>query len=367
MKVIVVGAGIVGASTAYHLSRQGAEVTLVDRADDGQATAAGAGIVCPWLSRVDDPDWYRLAAASARYYPELMAWLAEDGFTDTGYKTVGALALAESPAALEGIAARARKRAVNAPEIGTISTLAAGEPATLFPPLRPDWSALHVTGAARVDGRLVRDALLAAAGRRGVRRERGEATVTVADDGSWQVRLDRTNVAADAVVVAAGAWSDAALRVPGAGVPIEPQRGQIMHLRLPGVQTGQWPVVLPPSSHYLLAFDDSRVVVGATRETGSGFDYRTTATGLREVLDHAISVAPGLAEATVVETRIGFRPFSGTPLLGPITPNSPVVVATGLGATGLTMGPYCGAIAAGLALGQVPDIDLAPYAPLRDL
>jgi len=189
--------------------------------------------------------------------------------------------------------------------------------------------------------------------------------VTVADDGSWQIRVNGAGVVADAVVVAAGAWSDQALRVPGAVVPIAPQRGQIMHLRLPGEQTGQWPVVLPPSSHYLLAFDDSRVVVGATRETGSGFDYRTTAAGLREVLDQAISVAPGLAEATVVETRIGFRPFSSTPLLGPIAQNSPVVVATGLGATGLTMGPYSGAIAAGLALGQVPDIDLAPYAPLR--
>jgi len=164
VKVIVVGAGIVGASTAYHLSLQGAQVTLVDRADDGQATAAGAGIVCPWLSRVDDPAWYRLASASARYYPELMARLAQDGFADTGYRTVGALALAESPTALDGIAARVRDRAMTAPEIGRITTLAAGEPAELFPPLRKDWAAVHVTGAARVDGRLVRDALLAAAG-----------------------------------------------------------------------------------------------------------------------------------------------------------------------------------------------------------
>ena len=38
MKVIVVGSGILGASTAYHLVREGCDVTLVDRADEGRAT-----------------------------------------------------------------------------------------------------------------------------------------------------------------------------------------------------------------------------------------------------------------------------------------------------------------------------------------
>ena len=43
--------------------------------------------------------------------------------------------------------------------------------------------------------------------------------------------------------------------------------------------------MLPAASgHYLLAFDDSRVVAGATRETGAGFDVRVTPGGLHEVL-----------------------------------------------------------------------------------
>lgn len=86
------------------------------------------------------------------------------------------------------------------------------------------------------------------------------------------------------MVVAAGAWAPSLLLPLGVALPVEPQRGQIVHLQLPGRDTRDWPVVLPTSSHYLLAFDDSRVVVGATRESGVGFDYRVTASGQVEVL-----------------------------------------------------------------------------------
>jgi D-amino-acid dehydrogenase len=52
--IIVVGAGILGASTAFHLARAGAQVTIVDQAQDGRATAAGAGIICPWVSSAEE-------------------------------------------------------------------------------------------------------------------------------------------------------------------------------------------------------------------------------------------------------------------------------------------------------------------------
>jgi D-amino-acid dehydrogenase len=48
--VIVIGGGIVGAGAAYRLARDGVRVALVDRADPGQATAAGAGIISPGTS-----------------------------------------------------------------------------------------------------------------------------------------------------------------------------------------------------------------------------------------------------------------------------------------------------------------------------
>ena len=62
--------------------------------------------------------------------------------------------------------------------------------------------------------------------------------------------------------------------------------------------------------HYLVAWPDSRVVAGATRETGSGFAPHTTAAGVREVLGEALRVAPGLAAAEIREIRVGPAPVS---------------------------------------------------------
>jgi D-amino-acid dehydrogenase len=140
-----------------------------------------------------------------------------------------------------------------------------------------------------------------------------------------------------------------------------------VHLRLPGEDTRDWPVVLPPGSHYLLAFDDSRVVAGATRETGAGFDYRVTAAGQAEVLAQALDVAPGLGSATIVETRVGFRPIGPgvRPLLGSVPEVSGLLLGNGLGAAGLTIGPFAGRVLANLALGHEPPIDVAPFDPMR--
>ncbi len=51
MKVLIIGAGILGASTAYHLARKGIDVEIVDAQHEGKATLAGAGIVCPWATK----------------------------------------------------------------------------------------------------------------------------------------------------------------------------------------------------------------------------------------------------------------------------------------------------------------------------
>jgi D-amino-acid dehydrogenase len=369
MRVVVVGSGVVGAACAYAATRMGADVLLADAGLPGQATAAGAGIVCPWTSRpADDPVWYDFACASARYYPGLIDDLAHAGETDVGYRQVGALLLAQSRPQQEQVHRQLEDRRAAAPEAGEVAALSGAQARDLFPPLRADRPAVWVSGACRVDGRRLAAALTRAAAAKGAVITTAPARL-VCDGGlATGVTLKGQFVEADAVVAATGAWTSQFLEPAGVTVPVAPQRGQIVHLSVAPAGTSRWPVVLPVmGGHYLLAFEESRVVAGATRETGSGFDYRVTAAGLAEVLGQALAVAPGLATARHVETRVGFRPVSpdGRPLLGPVPGVAGLVVATGLGATGLTMGPLAGTVAARVALGEPPGTDLAPFDPLR--
>jgi D-amino-acid dehydrogenase len=149
---------------------------------------------------------------------------------------------------------------------------------------------------------------------------------------------------------------------------VEPQRGQILHLRVGESSTAEWPLIVPVlSDYYLLGFGEGRIVMGATRESGSGFDFRITAGGVAEVLQEGLRIAPGLKTATLTEIRVGFRPMTkdGLPLLGRPSSTSGLVIATGLGRYGLTVGPYAGRLAAQLAVGETPELDVSCFEPER--
>lgn len=361
MQIIIVGAGILGASTAFHLAASGAAVTIVDAGLDGRATAAGAGIICPWVSGAEDAAFMRLYTGGGEYYPELVAALADAGETDTGHRRAGAMLVAAEPPELAWLERMARSRHV--PAMGAVTRLPPEQARQAFPPLRHDLGGVHIEGGARVDGRRITAALLRAAERLGARRRDGDARPVVTAGRVAGVSIDGTPLPADIVILTAGAWGDAVLRGIGGHLPVEPQRGQIVHLQLPDSGTEDWPVILPPGSHYIVPFDDGRIVAGATRETGAGFDYRVTAAGQHEVLTEALHIAPGLGEATLIETRIGFRPATTgiRPMLGWVPNIEGLVLGNGLGAAGLTIGPLAGRLLADLVLGRNPAIDLAPF------
>ncbi|QBI20622.1 FAD-dependent oxidoreductase [Egibacter rhizosphaerae] len=367
MHVIVVGGGIVGASAAYHLAVRNVTVTLVDRADTGQATAAGAGIVSPWSRDEHDLEAYTLGRESARHYRELAATLADDGDGDLGFRVVGGIALARDPGELAHQEATLRARRDDAPEIGDVALLDPAELGRAFPPARRDLVGLHHTGAGRIDGRQACATLRSAAQRRGAELRHGSAELDSSGERIEGVRVEGVALEADAVVVAAGAWTPPVCAPAGIDLPVTAQRGQIVHLELPGADTAPWPVVHAFARHYLLGFGGPRVVAGATREDGTGFDHRVTVAGLSQILERAVEVAPDLGEATVAQTRVGFRPMSsdGRPLLGPVPGAENVVVATGLGPRGLTVGPLVGAIAGDLAVGEAPRVPIEGFALTR--
>src|SRR5699024_10646357 len=176
-------------------------------------------------------------------------------------------------------------------------------------------------------------------------------------------KVDNKKILADLVVMTAGAWMDQLIKPLDIQFDIQPQKAQIIHLKHEEMDTSNLPVILPPGDQYVLSFDDSRFVIGATHDDNHAFDTRVTAVGVQKVLNKALEVAPMLKEATILETRVGFRPMSpeSLPIIGSVPGYEGGLFANGLGATGLTAGPFLGRELAKMAMDQETELDLADY------
>lgn len=388
---MVVGAGIVGAAAAARLAAAGARVTVVDNGATGAATAAGAGIIATVSSTVTDDETAAFRFAAARHYRELVQRCSDAGIDGASYRVAGQLTVALRDAELgelqadfertTNLVARHGPTSVGQPEL-----LTAAEIATRFPLIGPTFGGFLAPDVAVVDGRAMRDCLLRLAVSAGAEIVSGTARLEIdgAVDGPGGVdassgvgdvgggRLTGVRTAsdrfdADAVVLAAGAWSG---RLAGTlARRVEPQRGQIVHLHLPGASA--LPTIDTFAGHYLLTFPGDRVVIGATRETGSGFDPTLTAGGVAQVLAQGMSLVPALERASWIEARVGLRPASvdGRPYLGGAPGYDNLFLATGMGPSGLTFGPYCGSVIADTVLARLaglpsPDVPRA-FDPAR--
>jgi D-amino-acid dehydrogenase len=170
-------------------------------------------------------------------------------------------------------------------------------------------------------------------------------------------------VTSDAVVIAGGAWTPAVADQLAVHIPVAPVRGQIVHVRLEGVDTDSWPIVSPLLSQYILPWPGGRLVVGATVEPDAGFDARVTAAGMRQLFGEMLRLAPGVGDATFVEIRAGLRPTSAddAPVLGRLPGWENAYVCTGHGANGLLLGPYSAHLVAALVAGRAPAMDITPF------
>ncbi len=372
---IIIGGGIVGTSAAYNLARSGVRTLLIDRHDAGRATDAGAGILSfSTLGLGGGPLWYDLATHCAAYYGQLIQQLQQEQEADTGYAVVGELIVAVEDDEISAFEAErrlisAQQQKYGQPSAEVFRAITRAEARELFPPLREVKRALLLRDAARVDGRLLTEAMRRAAEAHGLTIQHASAERLLIDNGTVTgVVVDGEEITAGKVIIAGGAWSPVFGDQLGMQIPVYPLRGQIIHLSLPGTDTSQWPMVHAFHGHYIVSWHDNRVAVGATREA-VGFHPRPTAAGVREVLDEALRIAPGLADAEIKEIRVGLRPAckDNMPVIGPVPALENIYVVTAFAAIGLQLGPYCGKLAADWARGVAPEINTTPFAITRFL
>ena len=364
---VVVGGGVVGAAVAWSLARAGLAVTLLERgALAGEASAVAAGMLAPLAESEDDGPLRRAGLASLARFAALAAELRERTGIDVELVESGCLRVPADDAE----AAVLRRAAARDAALG-VSYLAAREVERLAPGLAEGLAAhgaLFSAREAHVRSPLLARALAAGAASLGTKLESGVAVRGLLRDGA-RVRGVETSAGprpADCVVLCPGsaAAECAAWLGPGARLPVEPVRGQILALEPPAGAVP--PCLLWGRDAYLVPRRDGTLAVGATVER-AGFDARVTAEGVATLLAAARALVPALADARFVSAAAGLRPDTPDhlPLVGAWPGLDGLALATGHYRNGVLLAPLTGEWVADALLGKgwaEPAFDPARFA-----
>jgi D-amino-acid dehydrogenase len=181
------------------------------------------------------------------------------------------------------------------------------------------------------------------------------------------IRTDAGELAADAAVVAAGAWSKPLAAALGDKVPLETERGYHLIIRdpeaMPSIPTadGDGKFVATPM--------DTGLRFAGTVEL-AGLDAAPDWRRARILLEQGRRMLPGLAREHAEERLsvwMGHRPSmpDSLPVIGPSRATRDVVYAFGHGHVGMTAAPMTGRLVADLIAGRKPAIDISPFSAAR--
>lgn len=339
MKVQVIGGGIAGASIGYHLARMGANVTVYDREDAGQATEVSAGIICPWVSQRRNKEWYQLVREGAKYYPAFINELETLTHKETGYQQTGAVLLFKDEKTQHLAYERILKKQEEAPEMGELTLLSKEQLHQVYPALTSEYYGHHLSGGALVNGATLRDALKV-----GVEKL----------SGRWIPSTTELSDEYDVRIYAGGAWGNELQTT----VPISHQKAQLLHFSLDVEE--QMPVVMGLKTHYIISFGKGHFAIGTTHEDTESFEITPSEKSLHELKDLARSYFPG-SVLRDFRTAVGLRPYTPNhlPVVQQVSDNTWVI--NGLGSSGLTSAPIIGKELAAYIMKEPVEIDLSVY------
>jgi len=357
--VAVVGGGIVGLSCAWSVAQRGMRVVLLERDRLGAGSSdVAAGMLAP-VTEADfgEEPLVTLNLAGAARWPSFSQELMAATGMPSGFRRSGALVVAvdrDDAEELERLLALHRSLGLES------EWLSARHCRELEPGLSPRIrGAISAPQDHQTDPLATVAALARACRGAGVDlRERIEvAEVATAGGAVTGVRTATAEIAAHAVVVAAGAWSGTL--GPGAP-PVRPVKGQIASLRAADPALAPARIVRSPRC-YLLGRGDGRVVLGATMEE-RGFDVATTADGVYRLMEAALELVPDAGELEWKGVRAGLRPGTpdNLPVIGRGEPAG-LVWATGHHRNGVLLAPLTGGLVADLIeRGSEPPPAVAP-------
>lgn len=359
-EIIIIGGGIVGSTAAFYLSRESKDhITLID-SGNGTATRAAAGIICPWLSQRRNMDWYRLTSQGASFYQTLMNDLKKANLSDLPYQQKGTLVFKNKVRLVEKLYHIAKERQKNAEMMGDLSLYPSQEIQDLIPQFEGNQGAVLATGGGRLDGAALLDALQDQFVKNGGTIIKGQASLTKKET----VQVNQQELDYDQIILASGAWLPQLLGPLGYQVDISPQKGQLFEVQT-DFHTDNWPGCMLHGEIDILPFEKGKLVIGASHENKKGFDLNINDAIITKMKETATSLIPGLANYSISKVRVGTRAYTSDflPFYGNLKDNPKIWVASGLGSSGLTSGPFIGWQLTKEMLGHDLNFDPSPYSP----
>lgn len=366
METVVIGGGIAGLCTAFHLVRQGKRVTLIDKGLLGNgASNKAAGMITP-ASEVHpgEDDLMACFLKCTAYYPEFVNDLTGRQPRDVDYRQNGSLMCAlDSDGERELMRLYEFQKNMGLETVPISQKELAGQEPFLSPRVR---TAVFAKNEACVDTERLLQALRLRVTESGLCR-------VIENSCCSRLKLENERVVgvvlggecgetlrAERVVLTTGFSAETLEDQVGVRLPLRPVRGQVLAIRA-RKDTIQRPVrIYHRYPIYLVPRSDGRIVIGATSEELS--EETVTAGGLLDLIYAAWQVLPLIYDCPVVETRVGFRPATSDhrPVIGP-TRIQNLFVFNGLYRHGIMAAPFLAKQLVTLMEGGVPEPDLTPF------
>ncbi|GAB3497368.1 NAD(P)/FAD-dependent oxidoreductase [Amycolatopsis cihanbeyliensis] len=318
-RVLVVGAGIIGAACARELAESGLEVIVLDRDRPGGATTAhGEGNVL--VSDKGPGPELELAKLSRTLWPQTLASIGARAGAEVEWDPKGGIVVATTEEGARELAAFVeRQRAAGV----VVERLDATELAAAEPHLTPAvTAAFHYPEDAQVQPVAAATTLLSAALDAGATLRTGCRVLGAHTEGGrlTGIRTSQGVLGADAFVNAAGPWAGELSALLGAPVDVRPRRGEVL------VTTPMPPTVFHKvydagyvgavgsdsaelrTSAVVESTKAGTILLGSSRRQ-VGFDASLRVDVLSAIAGNALRLFPGLGAATVMRAYGGFRPY----------------------------------------------------------
>ena len=387
IEIVVIGAGIAGASAAYHLARHGRRVALVERGD----VAAGASSLN--AGAIDSIGWGETADLHAHLTAgsqELFAHVQIDLGEDIEFRQSGSLQAIHPASQYDCERDRVRALRARGHQVELLETRQAR---AIEPGLSPSLlGAMYSPLRSQADPVKATRAFATLAERLGARilTHRDVTALSPRGPGGYVVGTPEAEIVAGAVVIAAGAWCARLGAMVDLDIPIVAVRGQMW--ATPPVPPAIFQTISSAESAHdwyrdhggeppdLTIRDGVRVtrhLYGRQRRNGEiifGGDRELVGettipdpAGIEVNRRHAAEVLPFLADLPIARTWAGLMPFSldGKPLIGRLPGRDDLWIVSGLASSGFGRGPMAGKLLADYLHTGTPSTVLGEADPAR--